>query len=231
MPSLHLSDGADRALPSSVLSSARPHLVLLPGRTRWLHTCHLNPVECDDCLGRVAEFLARELGFDLGRALDRTTLNYQAELGGDVCSLERANVLRRLTCQACMPAHSALGVNLGIVVARGANGQARVVSAPREFFCEAQDLWISEPCGHAECGAEVVEFPGKATATAKANTGVLRLRAARSAQDDSSKGEPVWQAWAKWVVSFLLLPLVLLFGAGAVVVLVLALLFGGEAEV
>jgi hypothetical protein len=124
--------------------------VLLPGRERWLHACHPNPVDCDQCLERVAEFLARELEYDLDRALAKTTPEYRADLGEDICTLDRAADLHRMTATVCADV-------------RRRNPDLET----REYYCEVEEHWQDEPCFHFNCrppasrGTNVLRFPAQ----------------------------------------------------------------------
>jgi hypothetical protein len=82
------------------------YVAILPGRTGLIRLCHAEPAGCPDCREMLAWTLAREMEFDLSLALNRTTEQYQAELGARPdgaprCTLEQARDLRRRTCAAC----------------------------------------------------------------------------------------------------------------------------------
>ena len=86
----------------------RVRLALLPERTEWM-PLHCGEVQhCDVCLRAVANFLAREMRYDLCAALNKPTECYQADLGVDLCTTERARELRRMTVAACRPGLNAI---------------------------------------------------------------------------------------------------------------------------
>lgn len=206
MQMTQLPEGADRPLPVS-LSFPRPtHLGLLPGRGKWLHVCHGREVlaGCDDCLRRVAEFLAREMQFALERALEKSTGSYRAELGSEICSTERAAELRRFTCQACLPARAGLALS----AAAEANWVEQMRLA-REFDGRER----------AALAKNVVAFP-----SATANTEILR-----EAQDDTPKK---WVKVRNYVVNGLLWTALItaggIFFVGLAGVLVLAACAGED---
>jgi len=81
------------------------HYAILPGRTFVDRIAvHCDDIAgCDLCLAAVAEFLANEMEYELVPAMDKTIESYQAELGADRCTLERAQDLRRMTVAKCCP--------------------------------------------------------------------------------------------------------------------------------
>lgn len=110
--------------------SSSSALALLPGRSQFLPLCrrfHAGPrdyIACDDCLRRVAGFLAREIahaspGGELQVALDRPTEAWQAELGEEYCTLDRARVLRFFVVKTIIETTSGLpGFNLNATESR-----------------------------------------------------------------------------------------------------------------
>lgn len=222
----------------ALLSLSRPHLALLPGRTRWLHVCHPNPVECDQCLERVAQFLAEEMAYDLDRALAKTTGAYRADLGADVCSLQRAAILQRMTASACLYARKGdddwdeLTVRKGgILVDRQRPGLQLSAGAvaPREYFCEAADRWQAEMCHHASCQASdprVIPFPSPTEPT----TPPAVPEPVPAAAIWKELGRRALRASWQWLLGLVLIPLTLVFGVGAVALLIFALVVGPESE-
>lgn len=86
-------------MQTMTLTRTEPRLVLM--RSRGACDC-ANPADCDVCLRKAAEFLAEEMRYELLVALNQTTEVYQADLGEDICTLERARELRRMTAAVCV---------------------------------------------------------------------------------------------------------------------------------
>lgn len=93
-------------------SFPRPGLPASPNHSRNLallrrasaaHGC-LDAVECDQCLEGVARALVLTLECSLERARAMTAEEYQAELGVEICDLERARELKWMTTRACYTA-------------------------------------------------------------------------------------------------------------------------------
>ena len=72
----------------------------ITGRLLARHA-ELEPPYDDEALRAFGSFLAREMGFDLVQAIERPLWWYQKQIGPEVCSLSRAEKLRKLTIRAC----------------------------------------------------------------------------------------------------------------------------------
>jgi len=81
-------------------------------KARWAMAGLSTPLERQECLEALAAYLAVSLGRDAHVAVDRTTEQYQAELGAEHCTLEQARELRRLTVKACVPEQESDGAVL-----------------------------------------------------------------------------------------------------------------------
>ena len=89
-----------------------PTMMCLEERVTWIRLCHPDPASCDTCMDEIAHFLAEEMEYELDVVLDRSAQSYQAELGEDRCTLDRAMDLRRMTVAWCYQRSDAAAVTV-----------------------------------------------------------------------------------------------------------------------
>lgn len=234
--------------PSAALSSVRSFALAAPVlpvllRSQIVHRgargpegCAENPTECDQCLEMVARYLAREMNWEIERALNKPVGSYRMDLGEDVCSLERAKMLRWVTARICVIGRPSIswGSRPAGQVNTSSNqvcGEAQAEQRPPRFSSEGSNPSprASTSCGSGGAAAREGDVP--VVQFGEEGRSAENLPEQGSGPDDGS-GRAQRPAWMRRVAMGLLhvalVPLGLAFLVGTIVLILFVALDTSE---